>query len=71
VSEVVDDEIYLNRYFSGDDGILFKVDSFSSFSYLGEDPTLYTEIFEQASNENDDDSAQLIDMLKFVSQSTT
>jgi len=71
VSEVVDDEIYLNRYFSGDDGILFKVDSFSSFSYLGEDPTLYTEIFEQATNENDDDSAQLIDMLKFVSQSTT
>lgn len=71
VSEVVDDEIYLNRYFSGDDGILFKVDSFSSFRYLGEDPTLYTEIFEQASNENDDDSAQLINMLKFVSQSTT
>ncbi|MFA7717418.1 MAG: CotH kinase family protein [Candidatus Absconditabacterales bacterium] len=71
VSEVVDDELYLNRYFSGDDGILFKVDSFSSFSYLGDDPTLYTEIFEQATNENDDDSVQLIEMLKFVSQSTT
>lgn len=71
VSEVVDDDIYLERYFSGDDGILFKVDSFSSFRYLGEDPTLYTETFEQASNENDDDSAQLIRMLKFVSQSTT
>lgn len=69
-SEVIDDEIYLNRYFSGDDGILFKVDSFSSFTYLWEDPTLYTEIFEQATNENDDDSAQLIDMLKFVSQSS-
>lgn len=71
VSEVVDDGIYLNRYFSGDDGILFKVDSFSSFRYLWEDPTLYTEIFEQASNENDDDSAQLIRMLKFVTETNT
>ncbi len=71
VSEVIDDEIYLNRYFSWDDGILFKIDSFSSFTYLGDDPTLYTSIFEQATNEKDDDSAQLIRMLKFVTESST
>jgi spore coat protein CotH len=38
--------------------------------YLGEDPTLYVEIFEQATNENEDDSSQLIQMVKFVSESS-
>ena len=38
---------------------------------MGDDPTLYTSIFEQATNEKDDDSAQLIRRLKFVTESST
>jgi spore coat protein CotH len=64
------DEKYIERNFINSDGILYKAGNFVGFEYLGEDPTLYYELFEQKTNKNDDDLSSLISFLKFVSESS-
>jgi spore coat protein CotH len=49
---------------------LYKASNFTGFEYLGDDPTLYAEKFEQKTGENEDDLAPLIRFLKFVSESS-
>jgi spore coat protein CotH len=65
------DQVYIDRILPDSDGVLYKVQQVgNSFSYLGEDPTLYDRVFEQKTAVNDTDLAPLIDFLRFVSQST-
>lgn len=64
------DENYLKKYFNDKNGILYKVANFTGFEYLGEDPTLYAEKYEQKTSVNDDDMVQLIKFMRFVSESS-
>lgn len=64
------DEIYVEKNFPGVDSVLYKAGNFIGFEYLGDDPTLYTDKFEQKTGVNDDDLAPLIRFLKFVSESS-
>jgi len=61
---------YIKRNFPDEDGILYKAGNFVGFEYLGEDPTLYAEKYEQKTNKGDDDMSQLIAFLKFASESS-
>lgn len=63
------DEYYVDKNFPNSDGILYKSGNFVGFEYLGDDPTLYSEKYEQKTNVNDDDLNQLIEFLEFVSES--
>jgi len=49
------DEIYIDENFPNSDGVLYKAGNFVGFEYLGDDPTLYAEKFEQKTSLNDDD----------------
>ncbi|WP_084104672.1 CotH kinase family protein [Demequina sp. NBRC 110056] len=49
------------------DGLLWKAESGGTWDYLGEDPSLYTESFDQEGGE--DDYQPLIDFLQFVNES--
>ena len=64
------DKTYLKRYFPDTDGVLYKAGNFVWFSYLGDDPVDYDEVFYQETSENDDDLSPLIDFLDFVSNSS-
>lgn len=64
------DEKYIEKHFPNSEGILYKAGNFVGFEYKGEDPTLYTDLFEQKTNVNDDDLAPLIRFMKFVSESS-
>ena len=50
-------------------GILYKAESGGDYSYRGEDPEAYKEIFDQETGE-DDNLQPLIDFLKFLNQSS-
>lgn len=69
VSEVVNDE-YVEQNFSNTNWVLYKSLNSLSFTYLGEDPTSYTDLFEQKTSINNNDLSKLIDLLKFVSESS-
>ncbi|MBA4337012.1 hypothetical protein C0416_04565 [bacterium] len=64
------DEVYIEKNFTDSEGVLYKAGNFVGFEYLGDDPTLYAENFEQKTSLNDDDLYYLIQFLKFVTQST-
>jgi len=64
------DENYVENNFVDAKGVLYKAGNFTGFEYLGEDPTLYAEKFEQKTRINKDDLAPLIKFMKFVSQSS-
>lgn len=65
------DQEYVDRHFGGADGVLYKATSLQSqdFSYEGEDPTDY-EGFAQETNTKRFDKAPLIDLLRFVNESS-
>jgi len=69
ISELPEDEYYVQKWFWDDNGILYKAWNFVDFSYQWEDPTLYSEYFSQKTRVNDYDLAPLIRMLKFVTES--
>ena len=64
------DEKYVEKHFPDSDGILYKAGNFVGFEYKGDDPTLYTDLFEQKTSINDDDLAPIIRFMKFVSESS-
>ena len=63
-------ESYIDKYFPGEDGILYKAGNFVALEYLGDDPTLYADSFEQKTNKGDDDMSQLIAFFKFITESS-
>lgn len=69
VSQVINQD-YIDQNFENTSWVLYKALNSLSFSYLWEDPTLYTDLFEQETSINDDDMTKLITLLKFVSEST-
>lgn len=69
ISEVID-ETYLQRFFPGSNGVLYKAAFGARMTYLGEDPSLYVASFDQQTRVNDADAAQLIAFLKFLDQAT-
>ena len=69
ISEVPEDKYYIQKWFGDDNWILYKAWNFVDFSYLGEDPTLYSDYFTQKTRVSDYDLSPLIRMLKFVAES--
>ncbi len=58
------DEEWYEDNFTDDDGLLYKADSEGDYSYRGEDPEAYIDVFEQ--EVGDDDMVPLIDFLEFI-----
>ncbi|MBI4732639.1 MAG: CotH kinase family protein [Chloroflexi bacterium] len=69
LSEVVDDQIYLDRYFSNANGVLYKAEVGSSLTYVNDDPSSYTNSFSQETRVNDADMAPLIGFARFLTES--
>lgn len=69
INEAIDEE-YVTSHFENTSWVLYKALNSLSFAYLWEDPTLYTELFEQETMENNYDMKLLINILKFVSLSS-
>ena len=69
ISELPEDKYYIQKWFGNDNWILYKAWNFIDFSYLWEDPTLYSDYFTQKTRVNDYDFSPLIRMLKFVTES--
>jgi len=51
------------------DGILYKAQSGGDYSYRGDDPESYTDVFSQKSPSGEDDLTPLIDFLQFLDES--
>ncbi len=60
------DEVWDDANF-GDDGLLYKADSEGDYSYRGDDPDAYIDVFDQKAG--DDDLEPLIDFLDFINNS--
>jgi len=64
------DSKYVEKHFPDEDGVLYKAGNFVGFEYKGDDPTLYSEIYEQKTDKGDGDFSPLIKFLKFVSEAS-
>jgi spore coat protein CotH len=51
------------------DGVLYKAESGGDYSYRGEDPKAYKDIFDQETDTDDENYAPLTAFLKFINQS--
>ena len=69
LSEVLNDESYLERNFSNPNGILFKAELGSSLAYVDDDPSSYVSSFSQETRENDAGYAPLIEFIHFLDAS--
>lgn len=58
------DDIWEAAYFDSDDGALYKADSEGDYSYRGDDPDAYDDVFDQKAG--DDDLDPLIEFLDFI-----
>lgn len=61
---------YIEKHFTGTDGILYKKGNSADFSYKGEDQAKYVSEYEQKTNKKNEDYTKLIAFLKFVSESS-
>jgi LPXTG-motif cell wall-anchored protein len=59
------DEAYADELFESD-GVLYKVDSTSTFSYLGDDLSAYSEQYDQINHLNDQTVAPVVEFLKWL-----
>ena len=59
------DDVWMTANFSAD-GALYKAESTGDYSYRGEDPEAYDEVFDQEAGEDNTDLAPLIDFLDFT-----
>jgi spore coat protein CotH len=66
VMESIDDDLWNEEKFEND-GITYKADSGGDYSYRGDDPAAYTDIFDQKTG--DDDLTPLISFLDFINNS--
>ena len=53
----------------GDDGVLYKAESGGDYSYRGDDPASYDEIFDQETDTDEEKFGPLTEFLKFINQS--
>ncbi len=61
------DEEWYEDNFDDDDGLLYKADSEGDYSYRGDDPDAYIDVFDQ--DVGDDDMTPLIEFLAFINNS--
>ncbi|MFW2382956.1 MAG: CotH kinase family protein [Acidimicrobiales bacterium] len=61
------DEVWAEANFDSDDGLLYKADSEGDYSYRGDDPDAYDDVFNQKAG--DDDLEPLIEFLDFINNS--
>lgn len=54
----------------GATGALYKAESTGDYSYRGDDPASYDEVFDQEAGKDNTDLAPLIDFLEFINEST-
>ena len=66
VMESIDDDLWNDDTFEND-GITYKADSGGDYSYRGDDPAEYTDIFDQKTGE--DDLTPLMEFLDFINNS--
>jgi spore coat protein CotH len=62
------DDAWEERNFDGD-GVLYKAESSGDYSYRGDDPAAYDEVFDQETDTDDEDLSPLIDFLEFINDS--
>ncbi|VAW43641.1 hypothetical protein MNBD_CHLOROFLEXI01-1071 [hydrothermal vent metagenome] len=69
IAEVLD-QAYIDKHFPDSSGVLYKVvEVGNDFTYLGDDLTLYVNIFEQKTAVNQADLTPLTQFMKFVTES--
>lgn len=66
VMESIDDELWNDDTFEND-GITYKADAGGDYSYRGDDPAEYTDVFDQKTG--DDDLTPLMEFLDFINTS--
>lgn len=69
LSEEINQE-YIDANFLDTAWVLFEAENELSFHYLGEDPVLYLELFDQETQIHKEDSSSIIKLLHFVTQSS-
>lgn len=68
-TEHPDDDAWQERAFSSEKGALYKAESTGDWSYRGDDPNSYTDVFDQEGGKKVADLTPLIDLLQFVNES--
>jgi len=59
------DDVWMDDNFA-DDGALYKAESTGDYSYRGDDPEAYDEVFDQESGKDNEDLTPLIEFLDFI-----
>ena len=62
------DDVWLEGNFE-DDGALYKAESTGDYSYRGDDPESYDEVFDQEAGKDNEDLTPLIEFLDFINNS--
>jgi spore coat protein CotH len=62
------DDVWLEDNFD-DDGALYKAESTGDYSYRGDDPESYDEVFDQEAGKDNEDLTPLIEFLDFINNS--
>ena len=68
IVELPDDDAWQDSWFEGK-GALFKAESTGDWSYRGDDPTSYEDVFDQEGGKKVTDMTPLIEFLKFINES--
>ena len=63
------DEVWMARTFSAS-GALYKAESSGDYTYRGDDPEAYDEVFDQEAGEQNEDLTPLIDFLEFINNAS-
>jgi spore coat protein CotH len=62
------DDVWMDANFA-DDGALYKAESTGDYSYRGDDPEAYDEVFDQEAGKDNEDLTPLIEFLDFINSS--
>jgi spore coat protein CotH len=62
------DDVWMDANFA-DDGALYKAESTGDYSYRGDNPEAYDEVFDQEAGKDNEDLAPLIEFLDFINSS--
>ena len=62
------DDVWMDANFA-DDGALYKAESTGDYSYRGDDPEAYDEVFDQEVGKDNEDLTPLIEFLDFINSS--
>lgn len=62
------DDVWMETYYDAD-GSLYKAESTSDYSYRGEDPEAYDEVFDQEAGDDNADLTPLLEFLEFINES--